>query len=288
MMHPSSGPLFTTSQVKWSGSAGSFICLLIALVSLFSACNSRSHTSQSQDAAKGSFENHTYQGKIEPDDGQWIRPAKDYASTRYSSLDQINTENIKDLKVAFTFSTGTDRGHEAAPLVVNNTMYIVTPWPNLLYALDLTQPGAPMKWKYDPRPAAAAKGVACCDWVNRGASYDGGKIYFNTLDGYNIAVDANTGQQIYKTQLADITKGESITMAPLVAKGKVFVGVSGGEFGIHGWLKAVDAKTGKIAWTAYDLGPDHDVLIGPRFKPFYSQYKGQDLGVKSSPPDGWK
>jgi PQQ-dependent dehydrogenase (methanol/ethanol family) len=223
-----------------------------------------------------------------PDDGQWVRPAKDFASTRYSTLDQINTDNVKDLKAAWTFSTGTDRGHEAAPLVVNNTMYIVTPWPNLLYALDLTKPGATVKWKYDPRPAAASKGVACCDVVNRGAVYDDGKIFFNTLDGYTVAVDANTGQQVWKTQIADINQGESLTMAPLVVRGKVLAGNSGGEFGIHGWLVALDEKTGKIAWRAYATGPDSDVLIGSKFNPYYPQFKGKDLGVKSWPPDAWK
>src|SRR5579884_3929660 len=109
-------------------------------------------------------------------------PAKNYASTRYSTLDQINTGNVKDLKLAWSFSTGLTRGHEAAPLVVNNTLYVVTPWPNLLYALDLTKPGAPTKWMYDPHVAAAAQGVACCDVVNRGAAYYKGRIYYNTLD----------------------------------------------------------------------------------------------------------
>ena len=270
---------------RWLG-----FCVLVVGTALATSCNgSRSHSPNAQTAPQSSsYTPQAYGGKLEPDDYQWVRPAKDYASTRFSTLDQINTQNVKDLKVAFTFNTGTDRGHEAAPLVVNNTMYIVTPWPNLLYALDLTKPGAPLKWKYDPRPAAASKGVACCDWVNRGASYDNGRIFFNTLDGYAVAVDANTGQQAWKTQLADITKGESITMAPLVAKGKVLVGVSGGEFGIHGWLKAVDEKTGQIAWTAYHTGPDKDVLIGSRFKPYYPQYQGQDLGVKTWPPDAWK
>ena len=183
-------------------------------ISVTGCQGSRSHQSAAQSPPQGAYTAQPYGGNLAADDGQWVRPAKDYASTRYSTLDQINTQNVKDLKVAFTFSTATDRGQEAAPLVVDNTMYLVTPWPNLLYALDLTRPGAPMKWKYDPRPAAAAKGVACCDWVNRGASYDDGKIYFNTLDGYTIAVDAKSGQQVYKTQLADITKGESITMAP--------------------------------------------------------------------------
>src|SRR5215831_14102032 len=106
----------------------------------------------------------------QPDDGQWPMAAKNYASTRFSTLDQINTGNVKNLKLAWTFSTGLTRGHEAAPLVVNNTMYIVTPFPNLLYALDLTKPGAPMKWVYEPNASPASQGLACCDVVNRGTS----------------------------------------------------------------------------------------------------------------------
>jgi glucose dehydrogenase len=108
--------------------------------------------------------------QLQVDDGQWIMPAKNYASTRYSGLDQINTNNVKHLQPAWTFATGVLRGQEAAPLVVNTMMYIVTPYPNILYALDLTQPGAPMKWSYKPKPTAAAQGVACCDVVNRGAA----------------------------------------------------------------------------------------------------------------------
>ncbi len=137
------------------------------------------------------------------------------------------------------------RGHEAAPLVVNNTMYIVTPFPNNLYALDLTKPGAPMKWVYEPLPTPASQGVACCDVVNRGAAYDDGKIYYNTLDNQTVAVDANTGREVWKTRVGDINKGESMTMAPLVVKDKVLVGNSGGEFGVRGWLTALDGKTGK-------------------------------------------
>ena len=102
------------------------------------------------------------------DDGQWTMPAKDYASWRFSTLDQITTANAKDLRLVWSFSTGVLRGHEAAPLVVNNTMYVVTPHPNYLYALDATT-GA-MKWRYDPGTARGAQGVACCDVVNRGAA----------------------------------------------------------------------------------------------------------------------
>jgi PQQ-dependent dehydrogenase (methanol/ethanol family) len=223
-----------------------------------------------------------------PEDGQWVMPAKDYASTRYSGLDEINTDNVKNLKVAWTFSTGLVNGHEAAPLVVGDTMYVVTPFPNYLYALDLTQPGAPVKWKYDPKPAAAAQGVACCDLVNRGCAYSNGKIYYNTLDNHTVCVDAGTGKEVWKTKLGDINLGESMTMAPLVVKDKVLVGNSGGEFGVRGWLTAVDANTGQIAWRAYHTGPDSDCLIGANFRPYYEQDRGKDLGVSSWPPDAWK
>lgn len=130
------------------------------------------------------------------DDGQWIMPAKNYASTRFSTLTQITTSNVANLKLAWSFSTGLTRGHEAAPLIVDGTMYIVTPWPNLLYALDLTKPGAPLKWTYAPNPSQSSKGVACCDHVNRGAAYYNGRIYYNTLDVHTVAVDSKTGKQI--------------------------------------------------------------------------------------------
>src|SRR3954468_24616373 len=150
------------------------------------------------------------------DDGNWVMPAKNYASTRYSELDQINTQTVAGLRVEFTFSTGMVRGHEAAPLVADDRMYIVTPFPNHIYALDLTKPGAPVKWKYEPKPVSAAQGVACCDVVNRGAAYANGKVFFNTLDNQTLAVDAQTGKEVWRAQLGDINKGETMTMAPLV------------------------------------------------------------------------
>ncbi|MFL5486997.1 MAG: PQQ-dependent dehydrogenase, methanol/ethanol family [Gemmatimonadaceae bacterium] len=222
------------------------------------------------------------------DDGQWVRPAKDYASSRYSKLTQINASNVGTLRVASTLSLGVNRGQEAAPLVVNNTMYVVTSYPNFVYALDLTKPGAPAKWTFKPSPKAAAQGVACCDVVNRGAVFADGKVLINTLDGETIAIDANTGKSVWRTQVTDINLGESLTMAPLVVKNKVYVGVSGSEFGIRGRLTALNLGDGKVAWRAYHTGPDSDVLIGPRFKPYYATEKGTDLGVKSWPGDAWK
>ena len=225
---------------------------------------------------------------VPTEDGQWIMPAKNYSSTRFSGLQDINKTNVGSLKLAWSFSTGVLRGHEAAPIVANNTMYVVTPYPNIVYALDLTKPGAPVKWKYEPKPSSSSQGVACCDFVNRGCTYADGKIFFNTLDDFTIAVNADTGQEVWKTKVGDINLGETITMAPLVVKNKVLVGNSGGEFGVRGWLTALDTATGNIAWRAYHTGPDADVLIGPNFKPFYSQDQGKDLGVATWPADAWK
>jgi glucose dehydrogenase len=218
-----------------------------------------------------------------PDDGQWTMPAKNFANTRYSELDEIKAENAKNLQVAFTFSTGVNRGQESSPLVVGGTMYVLSPYPNILYALDLTQEGAPMKWQYNPVPAAASQGVACCDVVNRGPTYSNGRIFFTTLDAHVVAVDAETGAEVWKTKLGDINRGETMTMAPLVAKGKVFVGISGGEYGVRGWIHALNEADGQSVWKAYNTGPDQDVKIGPNFKPFYDSDKGKDLGVTTWP-----
>lgn len=225
---------------------------------------------------------------VPEEDGEWHMPAKNYASTRYSGLDEITADNAGGLRLKWTFSTGVLRGHEAAPLVVGDTMYVVTPYPNLLHAIDLRDPPGAKKWTYEPKPAASAQGVACCDVVNRGAAYAGGRIFYNTLDNHTVAVDAATGREIWKTKLGDINLGESMTMAPLVAKGKVFVGNSGGEFGVRGWLTALSADTGEIVWRAYSTGPDADVLIGEGFRPFYALDRGTDLGVTTWPPEHWR
>jgi PQQ-dependent dehydrogenase (methanol/ethanol family) len=222
------------------------------------------------------------------EDGQWLAAQKDYANTRFSGLRDINLSNIDQLVAATTFSTGFVSGHEAGPLVAGDSMYLVTPFPNILYALDLKQPGGGTKWVYRPDPDPAAQGVACCDVVNRGAAYAGNKVILNTLDNHTIALDAATGAELWNTKLGDINKGETMTMAPFVVKDKVLVGNSGGEMGVRGWITALDLESGKVVWRAYSTGPDADVLIGPRFKPFYPMDRGKDLGVKSWPPEAWK
>jgi PQQ-dependent dehydrogenase (methanol/ethanol family) len=166
-------------------------------------------------------------------------------------------------------------------------MYVVTPYPNVVYAFDLTKEGYPLKWKYRPYVNPSAIGIACCDVVNRGASYADGKIVYYLLDGHTVALDAATGKELWKTQVADVNRGETTPMAPLVVKDRVIVGTSGGEYGVRGWGKGLDLNSGKIVWTGYNVGPDNEVLAGAgTFKPFYS--KGTELSLKSWPKDGWK
>jgi PQQ-dependent dehydrogenase (methanol/ethanol family) len=220
------------------------------------------------------------------DDRQWVMPGKDYAQTRFSRLSQINAGNAARLSPAWAFSAGSNHGQEAAPLVVGDTLYVVGAYPNELFALDAVT--GVLKWKYSPRVDPASQGVACCDVVNRGAVYDDGKIFYNTLDNHTVAVDAKSGKEVWAVKLGEITKGQTMTMAPTAAHGKIFVGNSGGEMGIRGWVTALDEKSGRIVWRGYSVGPDKDVLIGPRFKPFYADAKGKDLGMKTWPNGRWQ
>ncbi|HET7307432.1 MAG TPA: methanol/ethanol family PQQ-dependent dehydrogenase [Gammaproteobacteria bacterium] len=254
------------------------ILLTAAACALFVAFQGGAYGAQTQN--NNSDQNNLV--KLSHDPAQWVMPAKNYHGTRFSKLNQINRGDVSHLQVAWTFSTGVLRGHEGAPLVIGDTMYLITPWPNIVYALDLKNDGA-IKWQYNPHPLSAAKGVACCDVVNRGMAYADGKIFFNTLDDHTIALNAKNGNLIWKTKLGDVSKGETMTMAPLVVKNHVLVGVSGGELGVRGWLKALDTDTGKVQWTAYSTGPDKDVLIGKNFDPPYAEDRGENLGAKTWP-----
>jgi glucose dehydrogenase len=150
-----------------------FAALLAAIALLTTGCGKTASSATTSSSPTTAYASRASTGtNPAPDNsGDWVRPARDYASTRFSPLDQINAQNAKQLIVKGTFSTGVLHGHEAAPIVVNSTMYIVTPYPNLVYALDLSKDGAPVKWKYEAKTVSAAQGVACCDVVNRGVAY---------------------------------------------------------------------------------------------------------------------
>lgn len=220
--------------------------------------------------------------------GEWTEPAGDLAGTRYSPLNQITVSNVKNLRQIATFSDGIPHGHEGQPLVVNNTMYIVTPFPNNLIAIDLRNLTGPAKWVFQPNPNPVAIGKACCDTVNRGAAYADGMVVYQLLDDHVVAVNATTGKQVWRTATGNVYSGETATGAPLIVKNKVYVGNSGGELGVRGKLTCLDLKTGKILWVAYSQGPDSDVRIGPDFHPFYKKDQGTNLGVKTWGNDLWQ
>jgi PQQ-dependent dehydrogenase (methanol/ethanol family) len=262
---------------------------LLALALLAAAALAPSAVAQQERAATGPAA-RAPGGTVPPagNDSNWVTPTRTYEGTRHSPLKAITTDNVSKLKQVWTYDTGIKDGHEGQPLVVDNTMYVVTPFPDKLIAFDLTKPGAAVKWTYAPPVDPASFGKACCDDVNRGAAYVDGKIIYNVLDNHTVAVDARTGKQVWRTKLDEVNKGATMTMAPLVVRNKVIVGVSGGELGVRGWIAALDARTGKVAWRAYNTGPDRDVLLGPDFKPYYSWMQGKDMGVKSWRGEQWK
>jgi PQQ-dependent dehydrogenase (methanol/ethanol family) len=219
--------------------------------------------------------------------GEWTMPGKDYAVSRYSELAEITPANAARIRPTWTFSTGVLGGHEGQPLVVGSTMYVVTPYPNVLYAFDLTKEGYPLRWKYRPNVDGASLGMACCDAVNRGAFYADGKIVYNLLDGHTVALDAASGRELWKTRVADLSRGETMTMAPLVVRDRVIVGAAGGEYGIRGWVKGLDLASGQVVWTGYNVGPDEELLARPgTFRSFYQ--RGTNLSLESWPKDGWR
>lgn len=223
----------------------------------------------------------------------WAMPTGDYANTRYSTLDQITKDNVKNLQVAWTFSTGVLRGHEGNPLVIGDTMYVHTPFPNIVYALDLNDDGA-IKWKYEPKQDPNVIGVMCCDTVNRGVAYapaaDGrpALVLLHQADTTLVALNADTGEVVWQVKNGDPAKGETGTMAPMVVKDKVYLGISGGEFGVRGSLTAYNLADGKQAWRGWSMGPDADTLMDGEKTTHLGKPVGKDSGTATWEGDQWK
>jgi PQQ-dependent dehydrogenase (methanol/ethanol family) len=217
----------------------------------------------------------------------WAMPTGDYANTRFSQLGQINKENVGDLQVAWTFSTGVLRGHEGGPLVIGDTMYIHGPFPNPVFALDLNEPGKVI-WKYEPKQDPDTIPVMCCDTVNRGVAYGDGKIILHQADTKVVALDARTGKEVWSAVNGDPKKGETGTAAPMVFKDKVLIGISGGEFGVRGSVTAYSLADGKLLWRAYSMGPDSDTLLDPEKTTHLGKPVGADSGTATWEGDQWK
>jgi alcohol dehydrogenase (cytochrome c) len=222
---------------------------------------------------------------------QWVMTGRTYDLQRHSPLKQITTANVKDLHVAWSFSTGVLRGHEGNPLVVGHVMYLHSAFPNKVYALDLAKDGAPQIWQFTPEQSADAIPIACCDVVNRGLAYSAkyDRLYIELLAGDLLALDAKTGKQVFRVNNADYKKGETMTNAPLVVGDVVIVGISGGEFGVRGSVTAYSAVDGKRLWRGYSTGPDNEVLITDKtLKSPYPSDQGKDLGVSTWQGDQWQ
>jgi PQQ-dependent dehydrogenase (methanol/ethanol family) len=225
--------------------------------------------------------------KLEKDPNQWVSPTGNYANHRYSELDQINKDNVGNLQVAWTLSTGVLRGHEGNPLVVDGVMYIHTPFPNKVMALDLANEGA-IIWEYEPKQNPDVIPVMCCDTVNRGPAYADGTIFLHQADTTLVALDAKTGEVKWKVVNGDPTKGETGTSAPMVVKDKVIVGISGGEFGVQCHVTAYDIKDGSQVWRAYSVGPDDQLKFDPEKTTHLGKPVGKDSSLKTWEGDQWK
>ena len=218
---------------------------------------------------------------LQSNPNDWVLQTGDYANTRYSKLSQINRDNVGDLQVAWTFSTGVLRGHEGGPLVVGDIMYVHTPFPNKVYALDLNADGR-IIWKYEPKQDPDVIPVMCCDTVNRGPAYANGMIFLHQADTTVVALDAKTGAVKWSVVNGDPSKGETNTATVLPVKDKVIVGISGGEFGVQSHVTAYDINTGEQVWRAYSMGPDEQILFDEN-----TTELGKPVGANSS-LDTWE
>lgn len=222
--------------------------------------------------------------------GNWAMQAGDMYNQRYSQLKQITAANVGKMQVAWTFSTGVLRGHEGSPLVVDGVMYLTSPFPNKVYALNLDN--QQILWKYEPKQDPAVIPQMCCDTVNRGVAYAEGKVLLQQADSTLVALDAKTGKVVWSVKNGDPKLGAVNTNAPHVFKDKVFTGISGGEWGVRGFIAAYNLSDGKLAWKGYSVGPDAEMLIDPDKTMTWTDGKmapvGKDSSLKTWKGDQWK
>ena len=187
------------------------------------------------------------------DAANWLSYGRTYSEQRFSPLSKINADNAKQLGLAWYADLDTTRGQQATPLVIDGVMYVSTAW-SMVKAYDAAS--GKLLWSYDPKVPRALGVNGCCDVVNRGVAAWGGKIYVGTFDGRLVALDASSGKPLWSVIVGDPSKPHTITQAPRVVKGRVLIGMSGGEYGIRGYISAYDALTGQLAWRFYTVPGD--------------------------------
>ncbi len=212
--------------------------------------------------------------KAMSDPNNWAIWGGNYGGNRYSALDQINAGNVANLRPEWTFSTGVLRGHEGGPLVIGETMFVHTPFPNKVFAINLND--QTVIWQYEPKQDTGVIPVMCCDTVNRGLAYADGKIFLQQADTTLVALDEKTGAVVWSVKNGDPKIGETNTNAPIVVKDKIYTGISGGEFGVRGRLTAYNIKDGSVAWKCYSTGPDNEMCMDPEKT---TTWAGTDKGI---------
>jgi alcohol dehydrogenase (cytochrome c) len=184
---------------------------------------------------------------VNPEPQNWLMTRGNYKGWSYSPLDKVNTGNVKNLVPVWSFSTGVDSGHESPPIVNNGVMFISTPYSQVI-ALDAAT--GDLLWRYKRR---LPEGFSALHNTSRGVALYGDKVFFPALDAELVALDARTGKVAWQAKVADWKDGYYMTMAPLVVRGKVLVGVAGGEFGVRGFIAAFEAETGKPVWKTHTI-----------------------------------
>ena len=211
----------------------------------------------------------------ERDAAKWLSYGRTYSEQRFSPLSKITADNAKQLGLAWYAELDTNRGQQATPLVIDGVMYVSTAW-SMVKAYDAAT--GKLLWSYDPEVPRALGVEGCCDVVNRGVAAWNGKIYVGAFDGRLVALDARTGKPVWSVKTGD-QKHLTITQAPRVVKGRVVIGMSGGEYGIRGYISAYDAETGKLAWRFYTVPGDPS-------KPF--ENKAMAMAAKTWSGEWWK
>lgn len=195
----------------------------------------------------------------------------------------ITPANVASLRPVLSLRTGHPGPHATSPVAAGGLLFLLTPFPHALLALDPTRPEAPLRWRFAPAADGRAQGNGCCGGLAAG----GGRLFLSTLDGRLIALEAGTGAVAWEVRAAEPEAGESLS-APVLAGERVILGNAGDAFGVRGWVEARDAATGRSLWRRFSTGPDAAVGIGPGFRPFHSPGEGAELGQRSWPPAAWQ
>jgi len=268
------GGMTKLRQMCWIAVAASALAV--------SGCGSQSNDrfGSTRDGGQG-FGERIVKADGEPQN--WLSHGRGYDETRYSPLKDINSDNVAQLGLQWSYDLDTNRGQEATPLVVDGKIFTTSAW-SKVQAFDAVS--GKLLWQFDPQVPGKFAVKACCDVVNRGAAYWEGKVFVGTIDGRLIAIDAATGKQLWSTVTVDQTKNYTITGAPRVVKGNVIIGNGGAEYGVRGYVSAYDVNTGKMSWRFYTVpgkpgvkdGAASDAVIEKLSRPTWAGNYWDDAG----------